>query len=123
MKKTKKIFCILCLICLLLPLLCGCKALDEARKNQAFFDEEGNILWNGAVYKQLPKGEYFKPDTSYDNDVYVTEPDVPVLLQDSFYKAWLIADDEGLILENYRDFNAGEELYYCREDQIGRAHV
>ena len=80
MEKTKKMICILCLICLLLPLLCGCKELDEMRAKQAFYDENGNILWNGAVYKQLPQGEYFQPHTSYENRVYVTEPDVPVLL-------------------------------------------
>lgn len=116
MEKTKKMICILCLICLLLPLLCGCKELDEMRAKQAFYDENGNILWNGAVYKQLPQGEYFQPHTSYENRVYVTEPDVPVLLHDLYYKDFLIANDEGLILGNGTDvFDL--RRYYCREDR------
>lgn len=116
MKKTKKMICILCLICLLLPLLCGCKKLDEMRTKQAFYDENGNILWNGAVYKQLPQGEYFQPNTNYENRVYVTEPDVPVLLHDLFFKQWMIADDEGLILDNRGDVDLWH-WYYCREDR------
>lgn len=119
MKKFRKLLAVGCLLCLVLPLLCGCNALDEARKKQAFYDEDGNILWNGTVYKLLPKGEYFSPEIHYGegNDVFVTKPDVPVLLQDSFCEEWLIADEEGVLLENYRDYNYGDYRYYCREDR------
>lgn len=121
MKKYRKILSLVCLVCLLIPMLCGCKALDEQRLRQAFYDEAGDILWNGNVYKKLPKNDYFYPDTSYENMLYVTEPDVPVLLLDMFNEMVLIADDEGLILENYQyyDYGYGEEetVYYCRADR------
>jgi len=119
MKKFRKLLAVGCLLCLVLPLLCGCNALDKAREKQAFYDEDGNILWNGTVYKELPQGEYFCPEIDYrsDNDVYVTKPDVPVLLQDAFYEEWLMADEEGVLLENYRDYDYGEYRYYCREDR------
>ena len=45
MKKFRKLLAVCCLVSLLLPLLCGCAALDEMRASQAFFDEEGNILY------------------------------------------------------------------------------
>jgi len=118
MKKYQKLIAVLCFACLLIPLLCGCGALDDARKTQAFYDEEGNILWNGVVYKMLPRGEYFTPVTEYDNRVYVTEQDVPVLLQEMFAEEVLAATEDGLILESYFDFFYGDESpYYCREDR------
>lgn len=114
MKKFRKLLAVCCLVSLLLPLLCGCAALDEARASQAFYDQEGNILWNGTVYKKLPYGEYFTPSTGYGNRIYVTESDVPVLLQEMFCEEKLIADEEGLILESLADLDPG---YYCREDR------
>ena len=119
MKKTRKILCILCLVCLLLPLLCGCKALDDARKTQAFFDEEGNILWNGTVYKKLPQGECFTPEIEYSNRVYVTKRDVPVLLQEMLAEEVLKADSDDLILEKTYSYSPGyyDEVYYCRADR------
>lgn len=121
MKKMKKLLSLCCIVCLLLPLLCGCNALDDARKMQAFYDEEENILWNGAVYKKLPQGEYFSPDIDYgySKTIYVTKPDVPVLLQEMFCEASLNADKDGVILEKDYSYASGyyDTVYYCREDR------
>ena len=114
MKKMRKLLAICCLVCLLLPLLCGCRALDEMRASQAFYDQEGNVLWNGAVYKKLPQGEYFSPEIDYNTSVCVTEQDVPVLVQEMFCKDSLYVSEDGTILESYA---AGEAQYYCREDR------
>ena len=117
MKKYRKLVAVLCLVCLLLPLLCGCNALDKMREKQAFFDAEGNILWNGKVYKKLPSGEDFCPEWD-GGQICVTEEDVPVLLSnvcaDSFYDIY----EDGLFLE-YQGFYeiTGEEHFYCREDR------
>ena len=118
MKKFCKLLAVCCLVSLLLPLLCGCGALDEMRASQAFYDEEGNILWNGTVYKKLPQGEYFTPVTDYNNRVNVTKRDVPVLLQEMFPEDVLRATEDGLILEtSYDVFYGDESPYYCREDR------
>lgn len=113
MKKFRKILTLCCLACFLLLLLSGCQKLDEMRASQAFFDGDGNILWNDSVYKLLPQGEYFAPDIDYSKTVYVTEKDVPVLLQDLFAEDRLYATEDDLILES------DSYGYYCREDRYG----
>ena len=119
MKKFRKLLAVCCLVSLLLPLLCGCGALDEMRASQAFYDEEGNILWNGTVYKKLPQGECFTPEIDYSNRVNVTQRDVPVLLQEMFAEEVLKADSDDLILEKTYSYSPGyyDEVYYCRADR------
>lgn len=81
MKKVIKTVLVLLAVVGMLLCLCGCTGLENMRKNQAFSRENGEILWNGAVYKALPESEYLFVDTGYfDDTVYLTEPDVPVLL-------------------------------------------
>ena len=115
MKKMRKLLSVFCMLCLMIPMLCGCMALDHMREFQAYYDSEGNILWNGTVYKKLPAGEYFCPETE-DDQIAVTEEDVPVLLKDFFAEDRLYASEDKMILESYYGDYEGTQ-YYCREDQ------
>lgn len=109
MKKVKRISALL-LAALLIFVLCGCDALDEMRHNQAFFDTDGNILWNGSVYRKLPACDYFVPQTNYETTVSVTEDDVPVLLSDMLSLSSYYPSDDGMFLRE-----CDSEVYYCEE--------
>ena len=108
-KNGKRIF-----ICLLVLLqffaLSGCSALDEMQKNQAFFNESGDILWNGSTYKKLPSCEELYPTFDGETSVYVTESDVPVLLSSMIYLSSYSPSEDGRILmeDNYE-----EDIFYC----------
>lgn len=110
MKKHVKRGLTILLILLQLCCLCGCRALDEMRKNQVFYDQSGQIRWNGSVYKALPYCEYLVVDTGYDT-VYVTADNVPVLLSSIFSLQELYVSTDSQFLVNYGE----EETYYCKE--------
>ncbi len=110
MKKVCKIFALLLTVALLCSTLTGCIALDEARKAQAFYTPEGDILWNNATYRRLPECDEFQPlygDTL--DTVYATQPEVPVLLKNLFGDNMSPLCD-GLFLSGYM----GD---YCRTDR------
>lgn len=112
MKKVIKTVLVLLAVVGMLLCLCGCTGLENMRKNQAFSGENGEILWNGAVYKALPESEYLFVDTGdFDDTVYLTEPDVPVLLS-VFSEMWLYPSGDNTFLEEPES-----GIYYCREDQ------
>lgn len=108
-KNVKRIFAFL-LVLMQLVLLCGCDALDEMRQNQAFLNEDGDILWNGSIYKKLPACAYLAPLYGRDTVVYVTEDDVPVLLSSMFSKHRYYPSDDRRFL---REYGYSEEVYYC----------
>lgn len=109
MKKNAKHLLILLLVLVQVFVLCGCASLDEMRENQAFLTKDGDILWNGNVYKKLPACDYLEPEIDFETDIYVTDPDVPVLLSESIYHLMLSPTKDGNLLANYRD----ETSYYC----------
>lgn len=112
MKKNLKRFSVLLLTLSLLFALCGCDALDEMRQRQAFVNEDGTITWQGNIYKELPYSEFLNPDTSYENRVYATKPDVPVLLADMNHERSFEATEDKKVLSGYY---GGEEYCYCLE--------
>jgi len=81
MKKTiKRILALLALLSMLFS-LSGCMYLDELRKFHGFWGENGTILWDNTAYKELPAHQYLHAEGDPESSgVYVTEPDVPVLL-------------------------------------------
>ena len=82
MKNGKRIMA--CLLLLVLALsLCSCRWLTEKRDRQAFWNNEAHteILWKGEVYRELPTLDV---DQLGNTEIVITEPDVPVLLADSF---------------------------------------
>lgn len=113
MKKMLKRSLALVLVLVQLVLLCGCDALDEMRENQVFFDENGDILWNGTTYKALPYSDLLNPELDYMEQVYVTEADVPVLLSSMLAQYYLFASTDGEFLVS----NLAEPVYYCKASQ------
>ena len=116
--KNRKRWLVLALATVLCLSLCGCDELETMRSEHGVWQEDGSILWNGAVYRKLENtlsmGEF---DFTYSYvTIYVTEPDVPVLLSTMFGEAMDVSAD-GTILEHY-DYRLAEErtTWYCRED-------
>lgn len=113
MKKSLKRGLALLLILMQIFVLCGCKALDTMRANQAHYDDDGNIFWNGSVYKPLSACDELMPDVDYGTTVCITEADVPVLLSDVFAQDMLSPSKDGVILQS--DWSSKN---YCREDKF-----
>ena len=117
MKKWKR-WLVLALATVLCLSLCGCDDLDTMRAKHAVWQEDGSILWNGAVYRKLENVEEMdKLDASYDYlTIWITEADVPVLLSDWVGESFDVCAD-GTMLKNY-DYRLAEPEYvwYCRED-------
>lgn len=110
MKKNFKSMLVLLLVLVQLFVLSGCSALDALRNNQAFYNQDGDILWNGSTYKQLPTCPDLYPEISYETTIYVTEPDVPVLLSAMFHLSrYTPSEDCRILMADDYDVN----LYYC----------
>ena len=116
--KNRKRWLVLALATVLCLSLCGCDELETMRSEHAVWQEDGSILWNGTVYRKLENVENIDVlDVSYDYaGVYVTEPDVPVLLS-SWFGESLDVCGNGTLLEYY-DYRPAEDKteWYCRED-------
>ena len=109
MKKLKRLIGCLLLAALVVS-LCGCSALDALRESQCYFDGE-DILRNGQIYRKLPSCDTLYPELDYEQSIYVTEDDVPVLLISFLAKAHLLPSLDGAFLSTlYGD------TIYCRED-------
>lgn len=113
MRKTFKILAVFCLCLFSCIFLNGCDALDELREQQAFYTEDGDILVNGVLYKELPQNEYLSPPyNNWDSpEISLTEKDVPVLLSIFFADDYLYPDDNNEYLQS-----SNSSIYYCRED-------
>ncbi len=109
MKKIKRLAALLLAAVLCLS-LAGCRELDEARANQAFWNPDGSIQWGDFSYKALPACDEFNPQTADRPTIWVTEPDVPVLLRDAFGK-WMDRSEDEVFLW----LESG--TIYCREDK------
>ena len=101
----------LLLVFVLLLSFTGCKALDDARAAQAFFEKDGSVLWNGVRYLPLPEAESIYPAFDYtaNNVLHVTEPDVPVLLSAFMGSLFNYSTDKAFLKQS-------EWSLYCRAD-------
>lgn len=117
MKKWKR-WLVLALATVLCLSLCGCDDLEVMRAEHGVWQEDGSILWNGAVYRKLENVANIDVlEISYDYiSIRVTEPDVPVLLC-SWFGDSLDVCAGGTLLEHY-DYRLleGRTTWYCRED-------
>ena len=113
--KTSKRWIALFVALMLCLSLCGCQELDDMRATHAFWQEDGSILWNGNVYRQLGgDGTSYDLDFVYGNVIInVTTKDVPVLLSGMFGESFDVSAD-GTLLEAY-NWQTGY-IMYCRED-------
>lgn len=112
MKKVLKQISAFLLTLLLLLSFAGCARLDQMRQQQVFANADGSIQWNNCIYKRLPDCEYLAPDVNYISPIYLTEPDVPVLLSQMIYIDHLFAGKDDRFLTGYWY----ESTNYCRED-------
>ena len=117
MKKIIRVTALIVSVILLCSLFTGCDMLDEMRRAHAVKDENGNILLNGNEYKYVPFASLtslFNFEIIATRDIYVTEPDVPVLLSEGFYENSGCVSEDGKYIciydENY------DSIYYCRTD-------
>ena len=113
MKRVKKIVALLLCMAFCLP-LCSCKELDDMRAQHAILQEDGTILWNGQVYKELPTLQRELMLEEDENWISVTLPDVPVLLSERFDEFTAISMGDGVIL---LDYDSEWYSYYCRADR------
>ena len=107
MKKTIKLFAALFLVIAICLSLTGCQFIDDMRKTQAFWTDDG-IRFRGAEYVALPECETLDPIISSDL-VYVTKADVPVLLCEVLGD-WADVSEDGI-------FVITTEKNYCRKDK------
>ena len=115
MKKHMKRGLCLLLVVLLCFSLTGCLALDDMRKYHATLQKDGTLLLDGQIYVPLPYCEEFTPPMGAGSYVYVTEPDVPVLLADTFAITYYTISETAVVGKNRIVGDAGR--YYCvKED-------
>ncbi len=105
---------LLILICAVLTFsFVGCTQLDDMRSRHALLQENGDISWQGVVYKELPASHYLNPYIdSGSASLCLTEADVPVLLSESSALAYLVPCEDGTFLK----LAGTQQYYYCRED-------
>lgn len=84
MKKSFKRISALLLALITCVCLCSCKEIKEMRENQAFYGENGEIIWGEQVYMPLEALELPEElECSWLGYGCVTEKDVPVLLSNT----------------------------------------
>lgn len=112
MKKTTRYILVILSLLLLCVALTACNPVPEMRKNHATWNEDGSISFNGKTYLQLPTVDHtFSPIIDNNHKaVWVTKPDVPVLLSkmmgQQFYSA-----QQGDFLTNYVVDYCDSEIY------------
>lgn len=98
-------------MCLLICLsLSSCKELDELRDKHAFFNNR-SIMYDDKLYKVLVTYEGLNFNFAGAEYINVTDPDVPVLLSETFNFHYYINDDKTIIHSDYYD------EWYVREDK------
>lgn len=105
----KRIFAFVLAACMVF-LLCGCDALEELRQQRAEYEWK-DIVYQGVTYKKLPICPALNPEVDYERPVYVTEPDVPLLLITTHATAYFYRSQDGNFL-----LHDSSEAVFCRED-------
>lgn len=105
----KKKIAILLLAAVLCLTFAGC-TLDSYRQSQVFYNKEGNVTWKGHEYILLDESTAINPLLDYENYLYATDTDVPLLLQQMYGERMLPSLDERFLLSGYSG------LVYCRSD-------
>lgn len=124
MKKNTKFLVLVLALVMICLCLTGCDELDQMREEQAVWttkDSTDSITYKGTYYKKLDIDNTPNPlyNQNISGTVYVTDPDVPVLLSNRFGEYFNISEDESFITGwLYTDgyMFIGEEVLYCRAD-------
>ena len=117
MKNRKRVLAMVLTLLFCLS-LCSCSKLDEMQEMHAVWRKDGTILWNGAVYRPLPRRYFDLNGNRFTKSIYVTDADVPVLLSAS-YGEHFYGSADGVFIYGYK---ASEEYSsytreYCRADK------
>lgn len=84
------------------------------RARQVFIQEDGTLLMNGQVYKELPPvNRRLNLTGDFDDVVYLTDSDVPVLLSRVLCNDFDYSLGEGAVIV---DDDGDRIVYYCRGD-------
>ncbi len=114
MKRMFRLLCILLTLVFLCASFSGCMAIDDIRKEQAFWGKDNTVIYMDKEYKLLPSSEYLKPQCNEYKIVSVTDSDVPLLLCFIFGEQFDLSDDEKFIYKEVT--SSGPDSYYCRTD-------
>ena len=120
MKKLLKIITFILSLVLLCSVFTGCNMLDNLKEAHALINEEKTIItYKGNTYLPIEETHpYFNPLT--EQNINVTEKDVPVLLSQS-YNVYVgeITDDGSVMSLNtfYWSAEYTDNVYFCREDR------
>lgn len=108
MKKVSRILSFAVVCVLLCVSLCSCADIEEMRSHQAFLNEDGTITYKGVSYSLVD----VNGDINYkaDDVIYITPPDVPVLLSAAMGD-WAYASDDGHVIEYGGTYYCSEEKY------------
>jgi len=120
MKRLKR-WCAALTALLLCLSLCGCNELDRMQTAHGIRLDKNTISWNGYTYTLL-EGYWTDLNADYAESVFVTEPDVPVLLSQVIGENYFI-NSGGTLLSKYYTYDdemlgeSGEKIY-CRSDLV-----
>ncbi len=110
----RKIF-VLVALCLAVC-LCGCDMLDQARMNHGIF-LDGNVVLNGNTYlaMDVDLSWNFQVNHNFERNIYLTQPEVPVLLREQEGEPYSISREGTLLVKDATSWD-DTSTFYCRED-------
>lgn len=122
MKKFFKISLVTAMLLITL-LLSSCDALDDMRKQQAFWENEEKtvLLYGGERYLKLP-GSLQLFMSNYYEHIYVTEKDVPVLLSGGFGDTFWVNETQEIIFD-YESTYCHEDIYEAMMDKASNYKI
>ena len=110
MKKSIRSLSLILSLLLLCMALTACNPVPEMRAQHGTWNEDGSISFNGKTYLELPYCEELDPISDYEDSIWITAPDVPVLLSDGFGERFNLSNDECFLIKY-----AGSGSAYCVE--------
>ena len=118
MKHLKKIMAV-CLASFMLFSVTGCEAIREMKEQQAFWAQEGKtdrIEWNGHTFRRYEgmDDRYAISMSVTSSRGYVTEKEIPALLQDLYGRLYVMSPDQCIMQVDY-------DMLYIREDVYDEA--
>ena len=108
MKKSIRSLSLILSLLLLCMALTACNPVPEMRAHHGTWNEDGSISFHGKTYLQLPFCDELDPLTDYGDNIWITAPDVPVLLSNRFGERFYLSMDQNF-LGNY------SQIIYCEE--------
>lgn len=111
MKRIWRTVALIAALLMLCGCLCGCDELDAMRARQATWNADGTITWGDKIYREIPDHYLLSMIETWES-VYVTDPDVPVLLSEDYGdEMWYHTEYPSILCDYYN------ERYYCLVDE------